>query len=214
MYIADAQILQENLRCIKYPIFGHACNMNTKEAEDVRIKKIMATVIGCMMVGGYLYTTEGILDPNENDASILPIGQLQERVRENTVFEQTIHYIGCNEDETIREKAATNVVGMTREEVAQLYRDWKIDSFTPQTVVLKLAVNGVCKEHRKAQFVGVHEGKVAVYYGTPSKKAIVKEVTEIDISTLIPQVRDELQKGITFRTEEERLRIMEGLQAR
>lgn len=103
---------------------------------------------------------------------------------------------------------------MTRDEVAGLYHEWQIDVFTQKLVVLQLSVNGVCKEHRNTRFVGIRDGKVAIYYGTPTDKPIVKEITAIEATKLPLQVQQELEKGIVYQTEEERLRIMEGLQAR
>lgn len=177
------------------------------------IRKIVGGAICCaVVIGVYLYAMSGML--NQAELSQLPIGQMTERVQADTIFEQTIHYTDCGEDETIREKASSEVVGMTRDEVAGLYHEWQIDSFTPKLVVLQLSVNGVCKEHRKTRFVGIRDGKVAIYYGTPTDKPIVKEITAIEVTTLPLQVQQELEQGIVYQTEEERLRIMEGLQAR
>lgn len=177
------------------------------------IRKIVGGTICCaVVIGVYLYAMSGML--NQTELSQLPIGQMKERVQADTIFEQTIHYTDCGEDETIREKASSEVVGMTRDEVATLYHEWQIDVFTPKLVMLQLSVNGVCKEHRKKRFVGIRDGKVAVYYGTPTDKPILKEMTDITVTSLVEQVQQELKQGIVYQTEEERLRIMEGLQAR
>lgn len=178
-----------------------------------RIRIVIGAVCCMVVMGLYLYTMMGTTIRGDNGL-MLPIGQMAEQVQAETIFEQMIYYKDCGEQETIREKASSEVVGMTRDEVAKLYREWQIESFSPQTVVLKITVNGVCKDHRKLRFVGVRDGKVAIYYGTPTDKPILKEMTDIEVASLIEQVQTALQQGIAFQTEEERLRIMEGIQSR
>lgn len=114
----------------------------------------------------------------------------------------------------MREKASAKVVGMTRDEVAKLYHEWQIISFDKDLVALQLSVDGVCKEHKKDQFVGMRDGVVGIYYGKPNENAVLKEALEIDAATLIEQVQDALKNGIPFQSEEEKLRILEGIQAR
>lgn len=174
----------------------------------------MTILVCAMMVGLCLWAVTARGGQEEGLIRTLPMGQMEERVASDTIFEQTIHYIDCNEDETIRGKAAEDVIGMTRDEVAALYREWQIESFGRDKVVLKLAVEGVCKQHRQEQFLGIRDNKVAIYYGKPTEKPILKEVIAIKVDSLVGQVREELQKGIPFHSEEERLRIMEGLEVR
>lgn len=178
----------------------------------MRIKRIAGTVICCMLVvGAYLLGMSGSVDRADRD---LPIGQMAERVQEETLFEQTIYYTGCKEAETIRAKASQKVVGMTRDEVADLYNEWQIVSFDRDAVVLKLSVDDVCKAHKEDRFVGLHDGQAAIYYGKPNENPILKEILPIDVAALVPQVQEELAKGIPFHSEEEKLRILEGIQAR
>ena len=114
----------------------------------------------------------------------------------------------------MREKASAKVVGMTRDEVAELYREWQITSFDKDVVALQIAVDDVCKEHKKEQFVGMRDGIVGIYYGKPNEDAILKENLTLDTTMLIEEVQEALKVGIPFRSEEEKLRILEGLEAR
>ncbi|MBO5245510.1 MAG: BofC C-terminal domain-containing protein, partial [Selenomonadales bacterium] len=100
------------------------------------------------------------------------------------------------------------------DEVAKLYHEWQIVSFDRAAVVLRLSVDDVCKAHKENQFVGIRDGMAAVYYGMPNDKPILKEVLSVETAQLIPQVKEELEKGIPFHSEEEKLRILEGIQAR
>ncbi|MBQ1249321.1 MAG: BofC C-terminal domain-containing protein [Selenomonadales bacterium] len=164
----------------------------------------------CMVMCS-LWMMTGSVDRPDVD---MPIGQTNERVGENTMFEQTIYYRDCKESEVVREKASAKVVGMTRDEVAELYREWQITSFDKDVVALQIAVDDVCKEHKKEQFVGMRDGIVGIYYGKPNEDAILKENLTLDTTMLIEEAQEALKVGIPFRSEEEKLRILEGLEAR
>lgn len=174
----------------------------------------ITTVLCFCMIMFSLWVMTGSVNQNDVDTPIIPSGQTNERVGENTMFEQTIYYRDCKESEVMREKASAKVVGMTRDEVAKLYHEWQIISFDKDLVALQLSVDGVCKEHKKDQFVGMRDGVVGIYYGKPNENAVLKEALEIDAATLIEQVQDALKNGIPFQSEEEKLRILEGIQAR
>lgn len=130
------------------------------------------------------------------------------------MFEQTIYYRDCKESEVMREKASAKVIGMTRDEVAELYHEWQVTSFDKDVVALRISVDDVCKEHKKEQFVGVRNGIIGIYYGKQSGNAVLKEALAIDEAMLVEQVKEALKVGIPFQSEEEKLRILEGLEAR
>ncbi len=167
----------------------------------------------CMMMFS-LWVMTGNVNQTDVDTPTIPSGQTNERVGENTIFEQTIYYRDCKESEVMREKASAKVIGMTRGEVADLYHEWQITSFDNEMVALQLSVDGVCKEHKKDQFVGMRDGVVGIYYGKPNENAVLKEPLSIDAEMLVEQVEEALKNGIPFRSEEEKLRILEGIQAR
>lgn len=181
----------------------------------MRSGRLVSIAVCCMVVvGSYLWGMSGSVNQENAEIPALPIGQMEERVGEQTRFEQTIYYSRCDEEETICAKASQKVVGMTRDEVEKLYREWQVVSFDQDRVVLRLSVDDVCKVHKENQFVGVRDGMAAVFYGKPNEKPVLKEVLAIDTALLVPQVKAELEKGIPFCSEEEKLRILEGIQAR
>ncbi len=193
----------------KYFVFAHAWY---KEEGGERMKKQYVTIIFCFcMVMFSLWMMTGSVDRPDVD---MPIGQTNERVGENTMFEQTIYYRDCKESEVMREKASAKVIGMTRDEVAELYHEWQVTSFDKDVVALRISVDDVCKEHKKEQFVGVRNGIIGIYYGKQSGNAVLKEALSIDEAMLVEQVKEALKVGIPFQSEEEKLRILEGLEAR
>ena len=193
----------------KYFITAHAW-YKVEGGETMKNRYITMILCFCMVLCS-LWLMTGSVDKSDID---MPMGQTNERVGENTMFEQTIYYRGCNESEVMRERASAKVVGMTRDEVGELYRDWQITSFDKDVVALQISVDDVCKEHKKEQFVGMRDGKIGIYYGKPNENAILKEALPIDATMLVEQVQEALKGGIPFRSEEEKLRILEGLEAR
>ncbi len=63
-------------------------------------------------------------------------------------------------------------------------------------------------------FVGIKDGYVAVYYGVPGSKQIVKSVTAIPVTQLTSMDIEELTKGLIVENKEDLLRTLEGLQSR
>ena len=68
-----------------------------------------------------------------------------------------------------------------------------------------------CESCTKNQYLGIFEGKVAVFRGTPEKPGPVSETTEIR-TDLLPKVElEDLKEGIRFADDKEKLQLLEGL---
>lgn len=57
--------------------------------------------------------------------------------------------------------------------------------------------------------MGVHDGFVAIFYNNEEDVTKVKEVTETPISSLPPEERNKLEKGIKVYSEDELIRMLE-----
>jgi len=136
------------------------------------------------------------------------------KITPNTDIVQRIVYLKCNEEETFRTKPADNLVGLSYQQVQQIYSGWVIEKFDTPEVEMSLKVNSLCREHANNMFIGVKDGYVAVFYGKPGGKAILKEVTKIPIAKLIPGDAEELKHGMVVQSREELLRFIEGLESR
>lgn len=140
---------------------------------------------------------------------------LSVKVTPNTAVVQRIQYLKCGDEETFRHtQPADNLVGLNFQQVQQLYQGWDIEKFDINEIVMALKVDDFCREHANNMFVGVKDGYVAVYYGKPGGKPLLKEVTKIPMDRLMGQDREELRRGVLVRSQEELLRTLEGLQAR
>ncbi len=135
------------------------------------------------------------------------------KVTPNTDFTQKITYLKCGDEETFHSKPADNLVGLTAAQVQKVYSGWTMDKFDTQEVVISLKVDSYCREHANNMFIGVKDGYVAVYYGRPGPRAIVREVTQIPVQQLSAEDIEELKRGLIVKSREELLRTLEGMQA-
>lgn len=136
------------------------------------------------------------------------------KITANTDLVQKIVYTKCGDDEVFRTKPADNLVGLNFSQVQKVYTGWSIDKFDTKEVEMNLKVDSYCREHANNMFVGIQDGHVAVFYGKPGPRAIVKEVTKIPISQLSSEDVEELRQGMVVQSREELLRTLEGMQSR
>jgi len=136
------------------------------------------------------------------------------KITANTDIVQKIVYLKCGDEEVYRFKPADNLIGLNMNQVQQIYTSWSIDKFDTQEVEMSMKVDSYCREHANNLFLGVKDGFIAVFYGKPGPKAIVKEVTKIPIKHLSPEDLAEISQGLVVQSREELLRTLEGLQSR
>ncbi|MEG6585573.1 BofC C-terminal domain-containing protein [Dendrosporobacter sp. 1207_IL3150] len=136
------------------------------------------------------------------------------KVTPNTDIAQKIIYLKCNDEEVIKTKPAENLIGLNYQQVQNIYSGWSIDKFDNLEIAMTLKVDSYCREHANNMFIGVKDGYVAVYYGKPGEKAILKEVTKLPLDHIMPQDAEELKRGLVVQSREELLRTLEGMQSR
>ena len=136
------------------------------------------------------------------------------KISANTDIVQKITYTKCNEQEIFKTKPPDNLVGLNFAQVQKIYNGWSIEKFDTKEVEMSLKVDSLCREHANNMFIGIKDDKVAVFYGVPGPKAIIKEVTKIPVAALMPQDVQELRQGLVVQSKEELLRTLEGMQAR
>jgi len=136
------------------------------------------------------------------------------KITADTDLVQKILYLKCNDEEVLRIKPTEKLVGLTVYQLQNIYQGWVFDKVTRDEVQMTLKIDGYCREHVNNMFLGIHDGHVAVFYGKPDSKRIVKEVTNIPINKLMAQDVEELQKGLVVSSTEELLSTLEGMQVR
>ncbi|CQR73998.1 hypothetical protein SOV_21170 [Sporomusa ovata DSM 2662] len=182
-------------------------------------------VVKPVLIGGLILLLSGIgyysllADPNvklplPHQGSEVVKKDSKIKISADTDLVQKITYTKCKDQEVFRTKPPDNLVGLTFNQVQQIYSGWTIEKFDTKEVEMTLTVDSFCREHSNNMFIGIKNDYVTVFYGVPGPKAIVKEVTKIPVSSLMPQDVQELQQGLIVQSKEELLRTLEGMQAR
>lgn len=136
------------------------------------------------------------------------------KISGNTNIKQRIQYLKCKDEEVITTKPADHIIGLNYQEIQKVYSGWTIDKFDDLEVEMTLKVDSFCREHANNMFLSIKDGYVAVYYGKPGARAVLKEVTAIPVKHIMPQDIEELKRGLVVHSREELLRTLEGMQAR
>jgi hypothetical protein len=136
------------------------------------------------------------------------------KVTANTDLVQRILYSKCNDEEVLHTKPTEKIVGLNVHQLQTVYQGWVFDKFDSNEVKMTLKVDSYCREHANNMFIGIQDGSVAVFYGRPGSRPILKETTNIDIDNLMVQDVEELQNGMIVQSKEELLQTLEGMQSR
>ena len=187
--------------------------------KKINTKFVLLTTGILLIVGMSAYYIAGLSFTGENK-SLLP--QETEVVKQegkiklaaDTDLVQKIEYLKCNDEEVLRTKPTEKLVGLTIYQLQNIYQGWVFDKFDRDEVNMTLKIDGYCREHANNMFIGIQDGRVAVFYGKPESKRIVKEVTNIQVNKLMAQDIQELQQGLVVKSTEELLGTLEGMQSR
>lgn len=117
-------------------------------------------------------------------------------------------YSGCGHETRQEKTLDSRFAGFTKQQLEKEMGEWNIESFTPDEVILKKQVSGICDEH---YYIGLNDGYVTLFRGLPGIQSEVVERTDILVETLREEDRAMLEKGIIINSREEFLNIREGL---
>lgn len=118
------------------------------------------------------------------------------------------YYTGCGHEIREEKTAGDRFAGVTKSQLKKDLGDWEIESFTPDEVILKKRVEGICDNH---YYIGLRNGYVTLFRGIPGVRSEVVEKTEILAETLKEEDRTMLEKGIVINSIKEFQEIREGL---
>lgn len=85
------------------------------------------------------------------------------------------------------------IINLNKEEVAEVYKDWKVEEFSEKEVVLSKKIDGLCDEHF---IIKLDNGFVKIYNKLDENNLSLYEETEISKEYLTEEDIQKLEIGI------------------
>ena len=107
-----------------------------------------------------------------------------------------------------------DLVGRTLGEIKSIHPEWRSVGFAPERLTVRILETHMEALYGHLSFLGVFEGKVAVFRGRPEIYQRLVRVVGIPISGLPDFEVRNLERGIPFNGEEELSLLLESLRER
>lgn len=107
-----------------------------------------------------------------------------------------------------------DLVGRTLGEVRSIHPEWRIVGFAPERLTVRIPETHMEALYGHLSFLGILEGKIAVFRGKPEIYQRLVRVVGIPISGLPEFEVRNLERGIPFNGEEELSLLLESLRER
>lgn len=130
---------------------------------------------------------------NQQDEEVEP------RITSETQIMMRTVYLDCEDGQIETVSPGEEDVGLDVKGVQKKYSDWEIIDFSSERILLSKEVAGLCPNHRKGRYLGIKDGYVTIFAGSPDlSKKIVLETTGIPASYLDTKIKNILEKGTEF----------------
>lgn len=121
------------------------------------------------------------------------VNSTTEKVSPNAFLIIKKEYNECGHTTEDDVEIPSEMVNKIQEEIEQMYKDFKVESFSSNEVVLYKNVNGKCGEHYT---VKDENGKVVVYNTNEKGEEVLYEETSISTEYLTENDVENIKKGI------------------
>ena len=196
--------------------------MSFKSSRFYRIV-YFSVILTCILgfTFGYIYTSskmKNIQVPKETESyQGVNIKESENLETENVInqnigsdvnFIRKTYYIECQHTILQNSKAPKDILNLTEDEFKLAYKDWQVDKFSPVEIIVSKTINGKCPNH---YIVKQRDRKVTVFYQEPVAGVSLKELTNIDVSSLSKTDQDRLIEGIIVDSNEKLAELLEDL---
>lgn len=181
--------------------------MNQKIIVGILLALIFIVCIG---IGNYIYKINElsntkieqmaeVLNGKVSDECVEEAGELlqanstEKKVSPNAIFILKREYEECGHTTKQYVDAPQDTINKTEQEIKELYKDWKIEGFSNNEIVLKKKEIGMCNEH---YILREENEKIVVYRLNEKNEEELYERTEI-ITKYLPEIdKINIQNGI------------------
>ncbi|NMB46310.1 MAG: hypothetical protein GX998_07845 [Firmicutes bacterium] len=106
------------------------------------------------------------------------------------------------------------LVGRTLGEIRSIHPEWRVVGFSPERLTVRIPETHMETLYGHLTFLGISDGKVAVFRGKPEVYRKLVRVTSIPISSLPEFEIRNFERGIPYNGEEELSLLLESLKER
>lgn len=129
----------------------------------------------------------------EEGKEFLEANANEQKVSPNAIIIAKIYYTKCGHTITSKMFADEKIVNMTESEIKEYYKDWILEAFSPNEIVVKMEAQGNCGEH---YVLREEDEKIVVYKLDDEKQETLVEKTEIVTKYLPETDRINIKNGI------------------
>lgn len=199
------------------------------------MNKVILAILCIIVVIGAIFTAVIIFKPNEEknetivteisdeniiddctdeyeeikNQNLLQANSEEEKVSPNCFIIQNINYKKCGHTITTYLELPKELVNLSKEEVEDIYNDWKIESFSSNEIVLYKESEDECGEH---YLVKDNEGKITIYKILENGNEEVYENTNISSEYLTDTDKINVKKGIRVNGKQELNQLIEDFE--
>lgn len=153
-----------------------------------------------------------IFDENKNEPleETIEATSQDETITPNTTLILKKYYTKCKHTITNNVAIPEEMVNLSKEELKEKYKDWEIEKFSKDEIILKKNLEEFCNEH---YYLKEENGHVNIYNIDENGKLTLKEENRLSCEYLPETDRIELRNGIEINTKEELNKILEDFES-
>jgi hypothetical protein len=171
---------------------------------------LIVFVISYLAVGDKFWAGLNLSEPVPNDTAIKTEPQTSDEHMERVYVLTQVKYKGCTHVQDLDRELIVVEDFNAPDDFLMLYPEFEVYSASDTEVVLIRYEDGLCPDKSRHVYIGIHDGKIALYLGPPEAGNLTDE-TEIYIRNLPRTEIEALTRGIQTGSRQEVLEILEGL---
>ena len=172
---------------------------------------ILFTVILAILTGIYIYklrenkvdnskieinnniNMETVLSKDENNTIVLETNSDEEKTTPNTLFILKTYFNKCGHVINEYKDADEDLVNLYEEEVKNKFKNWELEKFSKNEVILSIDKNEFCNEHF---IIKEKDGVIAIYKVSEIGEESLYETTSISTEYLTTEDLLKIKNGI------------------
>ncbi len=133
----------------------------------------------------------------------------EEKISPNCKMTFRIFYTKCKDEINEYVKVPESLVNCSKEEVEKQYKDWKIEKFSSENIVLYKQIDEVCGQH---YILKQEDGKIVIYKLSEEGKEVLYEKTDIAIDYLPNKDKEAIKEGYKINGKEKLNKLIESFE--